>query len=309
MSWISLVIAIVSAIFTWVQTSDRRRAERQVHISRVSVSVEEQRQEIQDYSWSSAGEWIVVRNDGPTAVTVASVALAYGQRRFLGDHRPVRWEFDAVPPGRIPTGPLGPGESWKVPAPEGQSSKSILGPVCQVTDVNGRVWQRVTWGFRQLHDGSRPWPPLGLWFDRHVQASGEDEGHILLRIDRWMYRRSKTKARHHLRSRRLPWQLHFLNATWGYKVGRNDTEQLPWDAPRSWQYPHLWFADDDSLIEYHVLAHHEEPAGGWRLECVEHPGVGGYVDDLADAERQMSEVISSDCGVYPEEFTVTITER
>ena len=239
--WISLVIAVISAIFTWIQMKDRRRSERQVHISRVSIGIEEQRHDVHASSWSQSGDLIVVRNDGPAAVTVTLVALVYGQQYVLGAQWPVHWELDVVPPGQIPTGPLGPGESWTFPAPEEQSDKSMLGPVCQLTDANGRVWQRTTWGFRELEDeNGRPWALLEPWFDRHMRASGEDEKHILRRIDRWMYRRSRNKVRRHPRSRRLPWQLHFLNVTWGYKLGRKDLSYLPWDAPRSWRYPHLW---------------------------------------------------------------------
>lgn len=88
-AFLSLVIAFLSSLFAWIQMKDRRRAERQVHISPVTVDIEEQRHDVQDYSWSQPEDLIMVRNDGPAAVTVTLVALAYGQQYVLGEQQPV----------------------------------------------------------------------------------------------------------------------------------------------------------------------------------------------------------------------------
>jgi hypothetical protein len=50
--WISLLISALSVFFTWASKNvrDRRKAERDVHVGRVSIEVVERRDEVTDHS-------------------------------------------------------------------------------------------------------------------------------------------------------------------------------------------------------------------------------------------------------------------
>lgn len=235
--WISLLISTLSAVFTWINLRDRRKSDKTIHASRVSAEVVERRDEVTDDSYIHLGDDITIRNDGPSAITIGSIARAYGQRWVLDEKRPVYWEFDFVPHTQLRRRLLPPGEELTVEAPAERAGIGILGPVVTLVDTNGRQWQRTEWGWRELIDsnGGGPPPRRHLWFERH---------RWLQTLDARLYRRAQRKVLR--RPRRLPWQVRFIDAAWGYRVGPVDASYLPWDAPRSWHYADLFpSAPDD----------------------------------------------------------------
>lgn len=239
-SWISLLIAILSAGFTWVNLRDRRTSERTAHIARMTLEEVEQRDDVADYSWTSLGSEIVIRNDGPSAITIGNVALAYGLKAVVDEKQPVYWELDIVPPGRLPYRLLPPGEQLAVEAPNKERpGTDALGPVVTAVDANGREWQRAEWGWRELANHSHlGWPRRYVWFERQKWWP---------KLDRALYERGAKKAMR--RPRRVPWEIHLIDLAWGYRAGRNDPACVPWNAPRTWYYTDLLpsgrSADDD----------------------------------------------------------------
>jgi hypothetical protein len=143
-SWIALVVSILSvglsAGFTWVNLRDRRRSERTAHVARVSVENVEQQEEATGNGGTNRGAHLVVRNDGPSAVTIGSIALAYGPKWILNEERPVYWELDFVAPRQIPRRLLPPGEELIVESlPETRTDIGVLGPVVTLVGGNGNA--------------------------------------------------------------------------------------------------------------------------------------------------------------------------
>lgn len=229
--WIAILISALSAAFTWINMRDRRQSEKTIHVSRVLMEVTERRGEVTDDSWMHLGYDITVRNDGPSAVTIVSIARAYGQRWVLDEQRPVYWDLDPVPHHRIPRRLLPPGDELTVEGPADRPDVGIIGPVVELVDTSGRQWQRTEWGWRELTDPARGAPRRHLWFERRPW---------LRRTDAWLFRRAQQKALRH--PRRVPWELRLIDAAWGYRPGMvgADTARLPWDAPRTWHYPDLF---------------------------------------------------------------------
>lgn len=231
-SWIAILISALSAIFTWVSMRDRRQSEKIIHVARVSVEVNERRDEVTEDSWRHLGD-ITVRNDGPSAVTIGSIARAYGQKWVVDEQLPVYWDLDFVPHTRLPRRLLPPGEELTVEAPAERADVGILGPVITLVDTNGRQWQRTIWGWRQQVKPSREGPPprRHLWFDRRPW---------LQRLDTRLYRRAHKKVLRH--ARRVPWEIRFIDAAWGYRAGvvGDNAFRLPWNAPHAWHYPDLF---------------------------------------------------------------------
>ena len=233
-SWIdvvSLVASCVAVVFTWINWHDRRRSEAVLHVARVSVEVRERRTVLSRTSWNHLGDDIVVRNDGPAAVTIQNVALGYGNRYTFDRATPEIWEVDYVPPGDLQTRLLSPGVEIVTPAPPGRVGASMLGPLVKLTDHNGRVWQRSTWGWRRL--GTVDWQlrRRDLWFERQAWWP---------RVDAWLVGRAVKTARRH--PTRRPWQIFLVDFLWGYRGGRGDVEHFPLNAPATWRY--------DSLIDW-----------------------------------------------------------
>lgn len=208
--WIAILISTLSAVFTWMSMRDRRQSEKIIHVARVSVEVNERRDEVTENSWRPLGDDITVRNDGPSAVTIDSIARAYGQKWVVDEQLPVYWDLDFVPHTRLPRRLLPPGEELTVEAPDERSDVGILGPVIILVDTNGRQWQRTEWDWRELVKPSSEGPPprRHLWFDRRPW---------LQRLDAGLYRRAQKKVLRH--PRRVPWEIRFIDAAWGYRAG------------------------------------------------------------------------------------------
>jgi hypothetical protein len=230
LQWIPVPISLLSVLFTWLNMRDRRQSENTIHVARVSVEVAARRDEVTDYSHTHLGDDITVRNDGPSAITIGSIARAYGPRWALDEQRPVYWELDLVPSIRLPRRLLPPGEELTIEAPSVRADADILGPVVTLVDTNGHQWQRTEWGWRPLTHSALKGPPprRHLWFDRHPQ---------LHRLDERLCQRAQRKVLRH--PRRIPWEIRLIDVAWGYRIGAVDASRLPWDAPRSWHYTDL----------------------------------------------------------------------
>lgn len=221
-AWIALLISALSVLFTWMNMQDRRQSEKTIHVARVSVN-----------SVAHLVGDITVRNDGPSAITIGGIAFAYGPQWVLNAQRPVYWEFDYVP-APLPRRLLPPGEEITVEAPRPvRTDISILGPVVTLVDTNGRQWQRTQWGWRELSEPNDGGPPARrhLWFDHRPW---------LPRLNACLFKRAQRKVLR--RPRRVPWEIRFIEAAWGYRIGAvgYDVYRLPWDAPRTWHYPDLF---------------------------------------------------------------------
>ena len=225
---VSLVASAVAVVFTWINWNDRRRSEAVLHVARVSVELRERRTEVSSTSWTHLGDDIVVRNDGPAAVTIQDVALGYGNRYTLDRATPEMWEFDYVSPGDLAMRLLSPGAEIVAPAPPGRVDVSMLGPLVRLTDINGRVWQRSTWGWRQLGTVNWPLRQRDMWFEARSWWQ---------RLDTWLVRRAM-KATSRYPTRR-PWELFLIDFLWGYRGGRSDVERFPLNAPATWRYDSL----------------------------------------------------------------------
>lgn len=227
-AWLSLAVSAVALLFTAWTYVDRRRAERELHVSRCTVSL--QVDEPSEYDFVPRRS-VLVRNDGPSSVTLESLALAYGERFAVDRNSPSRWTLDPVPMAHLPHRLLPPGGSVEVEAPDDLAfgHLGILGPAARLVDCNGVVWQRTTWGWRMLHESGMPsYRRRDMWFER--QRWWEP-------VNGWLLRSGTAKARR--RPSRLPWQIRFVHALWGYRPGPVSVERLPWGAPAPWGYDEL----------------------------------------------------------------------
>lgn len=227
-SILALLIGAGGLSVSWRERRDRRRLTLTAHVTNVTVEKRSIRSEVTDFSWQHHGQEIVVRNDGPAAITITSVALAYGNKTAYTSY-PAYWSFDLVPPGLFSSRLLPPGNELVVRAPEDRVGVSMLGPVVRLTDVNGRVWQRTAWGHRQLARWDRAVRRRDLWFEQQSWWP---------RIDTWFSRRMSRKLAK--RPRRRPWELRVVETLWGYRGGgRDNLERIPWNAPAVWEWSQL----------------------------------------------------------------------
>lgn len=233
-SWIDVVSLVASSLavaFTWINWRDRRQSEAVLHVARVSVQLREGRPGV--YAANSTSVWgdVVIRNDGPAAVTIGSVAMGYGNRFTLDRATPEMWEFDPIPDSDLETRLLSPGMEIAVGAPAPWSDTPMLGPLVGLTDINGWVWQRSTWGWRRLSTVDWRLRRRDLWFEARSWWP---------RLDAWMARRAMKAARRH--PTRRPVEIFLIDFLWGYRGGRSDVERFPLNAPATWRY--------DSLIDW-----------------------------------------------------------
>lgn len=225
---LSLVAASVALIFTWINWRDRRRAEAVLHVARVSVAIRERAVRLPGGLWTSVGNGVVVRNDGPAAVTVETIALGYGHLYSLDRKSPENWSFDYVPDTELVTRLLSPGSEIIVPAPAERSGVPVIGPLVKLTDTHGRTWQRSTHGWRRLGDTTGPLRQRDLWFERQSWWR---------RVDIWLVKRAMKTTRRHPTRRSL--EVLVIDVLWGYRGGRSDVEHLPLNAPPTWRYDGL----------------------------------------------------------------------
>lgn len=254
----SLVIAVVSAAFTGLTFRDRRRSEREVYISRVSVHSPSKDQPYSSFLSEKPPDSVVVRNDGPSSVVVTGAGLAYGDRSVLPTQWATRrpWRFRPERAGIGRTRLLPPGsdvavellnEDWQTGCPgKWPGAESAVTAVAFITDAHGRAWQRTEWDWRDISEEARPltgWPlRRGLWMERQPR---------LERPSRWLHRRVISRARAH--PSRLPWEFHVLQWTYGWRIGPRELRLLPTNAPRTWQWPDMLPAED------RAQTHNESP--------------------------------------------------
>ena len=216
----------------------QKTKEDRKHALAVQVAVETDEREVPGnrHARLIEGHHLIIRNDGEAAVSLRGVNFGFGPQAVYDSRKYERWEMGRVLGASFSERLVRPGTEISIPVDweEMQSKSQYLGPIVSIVDINGVVWQRTTWDARRVEDLREPnWGRLEPWFERRSWWFG---------LDQRLFRRAQVKARK--RPSRVPWEVRFIENTWGYKYGRKDSSALPWKAPEVWSYPGLLDEED-----------------------------------------------------------------